>query len=795
MQESIWNKLKKKENNPFTGKIFRGGYSTMSKTNEMRKRIYFTIIMIMILVTTMVGIIAYMYQHSEKIAYEQLRLETEQFKNNIYIQVNSDFETLRSMASLVSERYSDEESYIHVCRNFEAFGFCENIGILLPDNRLVTKAGIIDVSEKISFEEEAKKGEYISGRIVDVTNDKKEVVRSAVPIKTRLGKVKAIMYGTMDVTRFEARYATQAKNMDAYLSIIEGKSGQFIFDTKNEDAGNVTSLASISYKDGYDYEKFANDLTEGNAGYTSFVGRNLDEYLYIRYDTLNIGDWRILLAQPETVVYAGTKSTVRFLISTSSLILLIMIIYMLLIIWQIRKMLRMNSFAADIRKSLLEISQFSESLDDALMLLTRFAQARSAFISDSKNHVRHYVVPDKSNESLNENEMEYFNNKLLSYTAKNRRIRNVPVYLSQIDCNKNLRAEMGGFYDFMLSYKIKSIKYAVVVNSNNSVYVIGVVNPKNKDASQLLNKIAVCFSMAVYNNEHLENTERLALTDSLTGIANRMAYKHYIKTSQNDNRILGCIYVDVNELHFYNNKYGHVAGDTMLVFIVTSLKKHFEGENIYRMGGDEFLIICKGISEQEINERLAQAITEIEEMKYHIAVGVKCEEKWDDVENVVNEAERIMYENKARYYQDKELGRVENISPRDTVAFKTGVKELDACLSIMSLRYFGVYSVSFDKDKCVRILAPSYFRDLSDENNLYSTSLKRYIYEFAKPEYHRTLLSFIDYEALKKSLMNGAIPSCTYERIDGEKVLLKVYPVENQDEGLNSIWVFERIDN
>ena len=110
----------------------------------------------------------------------------------------------------------------------------------------------------------------------------------------------------------------------------------------------------------------------------------------------------------------------------------------------------------------------------------------------------------------------------------------------------------------------------------------------------LAEKISACFSMALYNKNYLNKTKLVATTDSLTGALNRVAYKSDLVTfDQEQETNFSCIYIDVNELHIINNKYGHTAGDEMLVYIANTLKEVFYGHKVYRMGGDEFLVFCQ----------------------------------------------------------------------------------------------------------------------------------------------------------------------------------------------------------
>lgn len=52
------------------------------------------------------------------------------------------------------------------------------------------------------------------------------------------------------------------------------------------------------------------------------------------------------------------------------------------------------------------------------------------------------------------------------------------------------------------------------------------------------------------------------------------------------------VFCDVNGLHETNNKFGHEAGDRMLIALASELAKSFGQDMSFRFGGDEFLAIA-----------------------------------------------------------------------------------------------------------------------------------------------------------------------------------------------------------
>lgn len=758
-------------------------------------QIVYTVFTVILLCTVIFTMIGYIYSYSEEEGFRKLSQETQQLKSSINLQMLADRENLSTMSNFASKLYLDGDSFDLMFQSYEEIGLVENIGILLPDNRFITKIGALDIGNAISFAEEAQKGEYISGRVKDLTNPEREVVRSAMPI-TANGETVAILYGVIELETLAQYYADDAAALGAELYILEGGNGNFIVDTKHGGLGNVTALASIPYKKGFSYSQMITELSEGTSGYSAFLSQTTGEYIYAHYTPLELGDWQIMLSKPEQVVFAGAKSTGRFLAAMFFSVLLIMIAYLAVTSAAAKRKAKVNIYASIIRKRLLELSWQFDSIRDALEHITVFARSRSAFFVDSHGEDYNNITPSQAPKLLMGEERTYFIQKLMNHVTQNQKEQGVSVQIVKLAANKKLRSEMPDFYDFFKKNGIKSVHFSSLIDNTNNTGLIGVINPRNAFIDVLLKDIAVCFSMAVYNRKHLTKTEAMALTDSLTGLANRMAYKQDIKELSNQtSKQLACIYMDVNELHYFNNKHGHAAGDQMLIYIAEVLGNEFSDSRIYRMGGDEFLIFTQDLSPDAIEQRLADAKAQIEEMKYHISIGTTYMEDQMEIEELVKRAEKKMYEDKAKYYEDKNLTKIANTSNPKIEVLATGIKEVDACLSIMSKHYLGAYCVSLKTDRAITVLAPTYYFMLDNESHLFSEVMKNYIHDIVNPDFHRTMLKFLDYEILERQLQSGHKVRVSYTKIDGEKMVMSIYAISQpEDEAMDTVWIFEKED-
>lgn len=752
-----------------------------------------TVVLLCIAIVTM---ILHIYHTSEEEAYERLHLETQQIKRDINLQVYSDRENLMTMANFAEKLYENGEEYELLFKSFEEIGLFEDVRILEPNNILLTKMGTKRVESDISFKEEVKKGMYVSGRVRDLINKDREVVRSSVPVKTDTGETVAIIYGIIDLQKFEDRYVDDVRAINSDLFIIEQKNGNFIIDTKREGLGQITEIADTSFRDNYSYEELVQNISAGKNGFTAFDSIVNGKKLYVHYAPLEFADWSIMVAKPASEVLGTARKTGLYMLVMALVIFIIMLLYVLILVWETRNNLSVSYNVSIIRKSLLEINQNIEKVKDALKIMTEFSKARSSLFVDFYGEEHIYISPNYQNDLIEGEERAYFISELLTYITKNQSKCGTNILLTHIKTNSAFSHEMPEFCEFLRKHGVLSLHVASVTHNTGNARLLCVLNAKSKYTGVILKDIAVCFSMAVYNKRHLANTESMALTDALTGVANRMAYKQDIKNfTEKDFERFSCIYIDVNELNYFNNTHGHAAGDQMLIYIAKTLMKEFKDSRVYRMGGDEFLIFASGISRLEVTERLNRATASIEEMKYHISVGIKKKTEDLTIEDLVNEAEKRMYVEKSKYYQKKDsAGNAVDNTENGVMAVHTGLRIADAYLEVLQNKHHGVYYVSLDDDFAQCILAPSEYFELSDREYKFSDIIKKYFHDWAKPEFYRTFISFMQYDAIKEQLSAGQIPKLAYVKKTGKKIILSVWPVRKEATGkYDTIWIFEEV--
>ena len=153
------------------------------------------------------------------------------------------------------------------------------------------------------------------------------------------------------------------------------------------------------------------------------------------------------------------------------------------------------------------------------------------------------------------------------------------------------------------------------------------------------------------NRSSIVNAKKQANTDVLTGLMNRNQYEAYCQKIQHQTDGLTCIYIDANGLHEINNTKGHLAGDQMLRYIADTLKVQFGENDVYRIGGDEFVVFQTKRTEQEIKSALHHVHEGIERNAYHVSAGYCTGTPGMLLKEIIKSAEVRMYAEKQKYYE------------------------------------------------------------------------------------------------------------------------------------------------
>jgi diguanylate cyclase (GGDEF)-like protein len=152
----------------------------------------------------------------------------------------------------------------------------------------------------------------------------------------------------------------------------------------------------------------------------------------------------------------------------------------------------------------------------------------------------------------------------------------------------------------------------------------------------------------------------LSSKDMLTGIMNRNEMNNYVDAlsglPEKAVKPAGVIFADLNGLKRINDSKGHAAGDVLLRNAASALRELFDAEHIFRAGGDEFVVILPGVSNEELEKKVSDlriAQTHYPDLSFAIGCGYTSDCR--EVRRALADADERMYEDKRKHYSDPEL--------------------------------------------------------------------------------------------------------------------------------------------
>lgn len=144
---------------------------------------------------------------------------------------------------------------------------------------------------------------------------------------------------------------------------------------------------------------------------------------------------------------------------------------------------------------------------------------------------------------------------------------------------------------------------------------------------------------------HTQTSKR----DPLTLVLNRRCF--YMDAEKNKEQICAVISIDLNCLKFLNDTYGHEAGDEAICTVARCVEKYLPKEcRLYRVGGDEFTVLCmkkdRNTDRKQLEEVVAAIKSAMAKTKYSCAIGLAMVNGRSDFNEVCAEADKVMYHDK-----------------------------------------------------------------------------------------------------------------------------------------------------
>ena len=215
-------------------------------------------------------------------------------------------------------------------------------------------------------------------------------------------------------------------------------------------------------------------------------------------------------------------------------------------------------------------------------------------------------------------------------------------------------------YEVLSRQNIHSLVVVPLYDDEKVIGFYGVDNPPAKYidfASEILQIMGHFIVSSIRRRNLVRRLEIMSYTDPLTGFGNRYAMVKYVSGILPQTKI-GVVYCDVTGLKRVNDEEGHSKGDQLILRACDCLRGTLKEFDLFRIGGDEFVALCRGMEEGELYREVEELRTELDRKKVTMAVGAAVNTLGAvGFDHLLTEPERRMYQDKAEYYRKSGLNR------------------------------------------------------------------------------------------------------------------------------------------
>lgn len=196
---------------------------------------------------------------------------------------------------------------------------------------------------------------------------------------------------------------------------------------------------------------------------------------------------------------------------------------------------------------------------------------------------------------------------------------------------------------------LKSFISGHLIFAGQSIGYTEIVNPSEKilkEASPLLATLTRFLSILIRNRDNVHRLSQMSYVDVMTGTQNRRGFLKYAMNLP-AGRQTAFIFGDMNGLKYINDHYGHKAGDKAIRMAANLMKEMVGTGNVFRMGGDEFLMVISDMDKEQAEELIRHMKNRFKNCHLSMAFGAAVQTTpVQNVDTIITEADGEMYKDK-----------------------------------------------------------------------------------------------------------------------------------------------------
>ena len=291
-----------------------------------------------------------------------------------------------------------------------------------------------------------------------------------------------------------------------------------------------------------------------------------------------------------------------------------------------------------------------------------------------------------------------------------------------------------------------------------------------------------------------KNMKEIYRQDSLTGLLNRNAYDSDVEQLRSaDIGAVVCVYADMIGLHEVNNHLGHKQGNRMLCEFADAARAFFGDDRLYRIGGDEFVIISSAHTKAQTRKQLNYMRERLHTQGCEISVGVASSESTSDLPKIIEQAENEMRREKKEYYvQGGSKRQLRGLNKKlEDILVRN--QDMESLLRHLNGRYSIACMVNLRTDSHRAIMVPDYFQKMLDAHDgSFKSALHDYCERLVAPFCKDSFSLLMDYDFIHARVESVGVLQYGYTRNDGEKFLLTIFADRRSKD--ETMWVFSKDD-
>ncbi len=229
-----------------------------------------------------------------------------------------------------------------------------------------------------------------------------------------------------------------------------------------------------------------------------------------------------------------------------------------------------------------------------------------------------------------------FTDLAYSYSVTNEFIRGPLGYTTHIVCIILLTVVL---IESCIAFKRKRLSELLIIFAINIIMITAIVLESLYQFEGIGTGGMIASILFYFLNYHSQNLRR----DTLTGCYNNTSFR--LDTDKLSAQIDGVIVVDMNNLKEINDTLGHAAGDSALIEMVQIIENILPAScRLYRIGGDEFAIVCTSMWKFEIDTFIQKVSAEMEKTDISWSMGLAYKDV--DFKTMMRKADEAMYAQK-----------------------------------------------------------------------------------------------------------------------------------------------------